>query len=528
MNTRNLLVSALILIGVLLSACAPAAPTIHSVKPTTVLPTAIMPTVTVAPTLTMFTSKVFELPMTLSFEQRDWHVSDDFTDLVTMDSSQGNWGVSFNLVSDAELADPTNEQLIPFPEDFVSWIQSNPDFQVEQPIKVTVGGIDGIQVDATPVWQSTTTNKKQFLALRFENWNIVTSPERWRFIYLNDVNGKQLLIMLIAAADQFNLATEQAQNILNTVEFTGCVLPACAPAAPAQPIEHDIPTANAWAGGITAGPDGAVWFVETGANKIGRISEEGQITEYPVPTPHAIDGEQGFIAVGPDGALWFNEDLAKKLGRITMDGQITEYELPNEVWPLRAFVAAPDGTLWATSQGINGIVKLSLDGQVLAQYPVPTPYSGIAGMTLGPDAALWFVESRANQVGRLTLDGSMTEYPLPDPNSFPLRITVGPDRALWFTMFKASKIGRISTDGEMSFFAAGMTPVGIAAGNDGAIWFTGYSSGAVGRLTIDGNPSQVKIQTPGGTPYHITMGKESLLFTEIYGNKIGQIQMSSP
>jgi hypothetical protein len=184
------------------------------------VPTATISTIPPAPELTTFSSKVFELPMTLSFGQRDWHVSDDFTDLVTVDSSQGDWGVSFNLVTDAKLADPTNGQLIPFPEDFVSWIQSNPDFKVGQPTKVTIGGIDGTQIDATPVWQSDSTNKKQFLVLRSVNWNIVTNPERWRFIYLPNVNGERLLILLIAAADQFNAATEEMQAVLNTVEFT--------------------------------------------------------------------------------------------------------------------------------------------------------------------------------------------------------------------------------------------------------------------------------------------------------------------
>jgi hypothetical protein len=210
------------LISVLLSACVPAAPTALPmiVTPTIVVPTARLPAITPTPELTAFKSKVFELPMTVSFGQQDWQVSDDFADLVTVDSSHGGWGVSFNLVTDAKLADPANEHHIPFPEDFVSWLQSNPDFKVGQPTKVTIGGIDGTQIDATPVWQSDSTNKKQFLVLRSVNWNIVTNPERWRFIYLPNVNGERLLILLIAAADQFNTATEEVQAVLNTVEFT--------------------------------------------------------------------------------------------------------------------------------------------------------------------------------------------------------------------------------------------------------------------------------------------------------------------
>ena len=36
--------------------------------------------------------------------------------------------------------------------------------------------------------------------------------------------------------------------------------------------------------GITAGPDGALWFTEYWGNKIGRITTAGVITEFPVPT----------------------------------------------------------------------------------------------------------------------------------------------------------------------------------------------------------------------------------------------------
>src|SRR5690349_11848202 len=70
-------------------------------------------------------------------------------------------------------------------------------------------------------------------------------------------------------------------------------------------LEHTIPTSETDPGGIVAGSDGALWFVETAANKIGRISTDGIVTEYAVPTAGAIDRDQGFLANGPDGALWF-------------------------------------------------------------------------------------------------------------------------------------------------------------------------------------------------------------------------------
>lgn len=309
------------------------------------------------------------------------------------------------------------------------------------------------------------------------------------------------------------------------------VLVACQPVTrrPEMPIliEHQIPTHAAHAGGITVGADSALWFAETGANQIGRISMDGVVTEYPIPSEDAIDPTQGFVGLGPDGAIWFNEDLVNKLGRITPDGTITEFDLPEGTGGIREMVAGPDGNLWVTASFVNKILKLSTDGEVLAEYTMPTADSRPVGMVVGPDGALWFVQTGANQIGRMTLDGDITEYTIPTADSFPLRLTVGPDNALWFTMYSAHKIGRISLEGEVTEFdVSGMGPVGIATGADGTLWFTGYQSTEIGRLTTDGVLTKITIPTYAAVPYRIVAGADgSLWFTEQQGNKIGQIKL---
>jgi virginiamycin B lyase len=61
--------------------------------------------------------------------------------------------------------------------------------------------------------------------------------------------------------------------------------------------------------GIAAGPDGALWFTEWGANRVGRITAGGEVSGVALPTPGA---EPHGIAAGPDGALW----VALEAGRI--------------------------------------------------------------------------------------------------------------------------------------------------------------------------------------------------------------------
>src|SRR5262249_41376545 len=156
--------------------------------------------------------------------------------------------------------------------------------------------------------------------------------------------------------------------------------------------EYAIPTDKSRPFGITAGPDGAMWFAEGGGNKIGRITADGKITEYLIPTP---ESNPGYITQGPDGAVWFLERDGNKFGRISSDGKIIEYPIP------------PGGVEDQTTSGKT----------VMTTVP--------QGIITGPDGALWFTEQVGNQIGRITTDGKITEFPVPTANSGPLGITLG-------------------------------------------------------------------------------------------------------
>src|SRR4029453_17871808 len=77
--------------------------------------------------------------------------------------------------------------------------------------------------------------------------------------------------------------------------------------------------------GITAGPDGNMWFTEERMNQIGRIvPATGEITEFKLPD--FFFRRQPFeIASGPDGNLWFTEAFGNRIGRITTERQNTEF-----------------------------------------------------------------------------------------------------------------------------------------------------------------------------------------------------------
>jgi virginiamycin B lyase len=67
------------------------------------------------------------------------------------------------------------------------------------------------------------------------------------------------------------------------------------------------------------GPDGALWFTESRANAIGRITPHGDITEYLIGG--GPNRGLGHIMLGSDGNLWFTENAGDKIGRVHVRGK---------------------------------------------------------------------------------------------------------------------------------------------------------------------------------------------------------------
>ncbi|HEU5380713.1 MAG TPA: hypothetical protein VFV38_35265, partial [Ktedonobacteraceae bacterium] len=134
--------------------------------------------------------------------------------------------------------------------------------------------------------------------------------------------------------------------------------PSTAPASPSPtyPPTTDIPPSSGYPEGITTGSDGNLWFTEVDANKIGRITTDGTITEFRLPPS---DGRPRGIAAGPDGNLWFTEWDGSKIGRITRSGTITEFSLPDTKSRPWSITAGPDGNLWFTEAGGNKIGRIT-------------------------------------------------------------------------------------------------------------------------------------------------------------------------
>ncbi|MHB1207138.1 MAG: Vgb family protein, partial [Rhodospirillaceae bacterium] len=340
------------------------------------------------------------------------------------------------------------------------------------------------------------------------------------------------------------------------------ILAAASPAFAASTFtEYSIPTASAGPFTITTGPDGALWFTETDAGKIGRITTSGTLTEYTLPlyTDPLAGGsprssEPACIVSAPDGNLWFDQGAANRFGRITPDGTVTNFPnfgqdltgkgraqlrasgtapWPNVAYP-QCLTLGPDGALWVADQGpqLDGpigdgwITRLTTAGTT-TRFGVTNPAQSQPSLiTLGPDGLLWFTMPIANAIGKITTGGNITIYTLPTANAYPTVITAGPDGALWFTEVQANKIGRITTAGSVTEYnvpTASSMPYSIVTGPDGALWFTERSGNKLGRITTSGVVTEYAMPTANSQPAGITLGPDNALWYVAYGtNKIGK------
>jgi virginiamycin B lyase len=252
--------------------------------------------------------------------------------------------------------------------------------------------------------------------------------------------------------------------------------------------DYDTTTGGSQPYQITAGPDSAMWFTESAAGKIGRINTSGVVTDEFGPT----GAHPNAITVGPDNALWYGADGV--IGRINTSGTITTYAAP--VGAPNGIAAGPDGGIWFTGNNTK-IGRISTGGGTPTMYDLPAAATDPWGIAAGPDGALWFTERLGNAIGRITTAGVVTnEFPIPEVNGIhagPRGITRGPDGAMWFTAWDGGRIGRIAMDGTITqVVTGGNGPHSIVSGSDGAMWFT-ETAGSIGRITIDPD-------APGGPP----------------------------
>ena len=227
------------------------------------------------------------------------------------------------------------------------------------------------------------------------------------------------------------------------------------------------PTAGGRPTGITAGPDGAMWFVYYGATKVGRIDMSGNFTEFPFPS-----GTGAFdIAAGPDGNLWFTEVGSTKIGRISTSGSVTEFDAGT---PTHFITAGPAGSNKLYFTGIPGTPKVGLitTGGAPSLVNTPAGVTGTYGITTSEDK-IWFIEQTGggSKLAQLVGDNTISETVLSGAG-LPVGITAGVQGTTYISDYAGNAELQLSAAGALqATYPVGVGPVNGVLGGDGNLWF---------------------------------------------------------
>jgi streptogramin lyase len=281
---------------------------------------------------------------------------------------------------------------------------------------------------------------------------------------------------------------------------------------------------------IAVGPDGNLWYSEAQADRIGRITPAGGVTEFPA------GGREAFTLAALAGdALWFSVS-STSVAKIGVDGNITDIALPKVAgWSptISALTAGVDGSLWFVANGSTRIARLNPDG-TFKDYPLPVPEFDRVDAVATANGAIWFTAMSADQVGIVTPDGTARLYAIPTLGSGPVFPVRGPGGAVWFLESISGNLASVAADGRVTevpvvaesrsgaALVAGAA-AGFVFGPDGNFWLTQPDEDSIVRITPTGAATTIATAS-GSRPTGIAAGPDgNVWFTEFGRGKIGRI-----
>ncbi|HSM01339.1 MAG TPA: lyase [Acidimicrobiia bacterium] len=147
--------------------------------------------------------------------------------------------------------------------------------------------------------------------------------------------------------------------------------------------------------GITATPDGEVYYASLGSSFVGRVAPDGEVTVIEPPTP-----EQGARRVWSDseGSIWVSEWNSGQLSRYTpATGEWSAWPLPGEDPAAYAVFVDDTDVVWVSDFGANAIHRFDPATGTFHTLPLPSTPGNVRQIH-GRIGEVWAAESAADRL----------------------------------------------------------------------------------------------------------------------------------
>jgi virginiamycin B lyase len=179
-------------------------------------------------------------------------------------------------------------------------------------------------------------------------------------------------------------------------------------------------------GRLAVAPDGAVWFADVTTASITRL-RQGVFMRHGLGSAEATPYG---IATDSRGAVWVTLQGADKLARISTDGELTALDVPTRGSGLGDITVDQGGAVWFLELRANKVGRFA-DGH-FTEFAIPTPSAGPVALAAAPDGSIWFTELSVGKLGRVR-DGGVAEFRLARADARPFGVAVDAANNVWYT-----------------------------------------------------------------------------------------------
>ena len=297
--------------------------------------------------------------------------------------------------------------------------------------------------------------------------------------------------------------------------------------------EWAVPTKGAHPHDPAVGADGALWFTEQMANKIGRLDPKtGEFKEYPLKVTNS--GPHGLVE-DSSGNIWFTANFAGYIGKLDpRTGEVAAYKMPVEkADDPHSLVFDGNGILWFTLQGANMVGRLDPKSGKIELKEVPTESALPYGIQINSKGVPFFCELGTHKIASIDPKAmGIHDYDLP-AEVRPRRLAIDAQDRVYFSDFKSGHLGRLDAKTSAvklwdSPGGAESNPYGIAITPDGMVWYS--ESGVKPNTMVRFDPRtetflKADIPSGGGVVRNMAASKDGRVYIACSGvDKVGVVQ----